>query len=205
VINGLDDFAAAYLDDLIVYSAAWKEHLAQLRVVMEHLRTAGLTAKPPKCQFGMSQCTYLGHVVGNGLVCPEPSKIQSVESFLTPANKKQVRRFLGLTGYYRKFIPDYAKNAAPLTDLTRKNKPNQVLWIAECDMAFQESKSILCSSPVLASPDFTRSFILQTDASERGVGAVLSQCDDNGQEHPVAYFSRKLVPREEHYSTIKSA
>ena len=203
VINGLDDFAAAYLDDLIIYSATWKEHLAQLRVVMERLRAAGLTAKPPKCQLGMSRCTYLGHVVGNGLVCPEPSKIQSVETFPTPANKKQVRRFLGLTGYYRKFIPDYAKIAAPLTDLTRKNKPNQVLWTAECDMAFQELKSILCSSPVLASPDFTRSFILQTDASERGVGAVLSQCDGDGQEHPIAYFSRKLLPREEHYSTIE--
>ena len=117
----------AYLDDPIVYSATWKENLAQLRVVMDRLRTVGLTAKPPNCQLGMSRCTYLGHVVGNGLVCPEPPKIQSVESFPTPANKKQVRRFLGLTGYYRKFIPEYAKTAAPLTDLTRENKPNQLL------------------------------------------------------------------------------
>ena len=111
-----------------------------------------------------------------------------------------MRRFLGLTGYYRKFIPDYA---APLTDLTRKSKPNRVAWTTECDRAFQELKLILCSSPVLASSDFTRPFTLQTDASDRGVGAVLSQYDDDGLEHPVAYFSRKLLTREEHYSTIE--
>ena len=118
VINGLAAFAAAYLDDLVIYSSTWEEHLTQLRVVLDRLRSAGLTAKPSKCQFGMSRCTYLGHVVGGGHVCPDPSKIQSVESFATPTNKKQVRRFLGLTGYYRKFIPDYAKIAAPLTDLS---------------------------------------------------------------------------------------
>ena len=97
--------------------------------------------------------------------------------------------YIGLTGYYRKFIPDYAKIAAPLTDLTRKDN--------------KKLKSILCSSLVLASPDFTRPFTLQTDASDRGMRTVLSQCDDDGQEHPITYFSRKLLPRKEHYSTIK--
>ena len=108
-----------------------------------------------------------------------------------------------MTGYYRKFIPNYATIALPLTDLTRKNSPNKIEWSSELDAAFGSLKSELCSAPVLASPDFNRPFILQTDASDRGVGAVLSQCDDEGLDHPVAYFSRKLLPREERYSMIE--
>ena len=103
---GLHD-AAAYLDDLVIYSSTWEEHLTQLRAALNSLHSAGLTVKPSKCQFGMSRRTYLGHVVGGDHVCPDHSKIRCVESFATPTEKKQVRRFLGLTGYYRKFIPDY--------------------------------------------------------------------------------------------------
>ena len=174
VIDGLDDFAAAYLDDLVVFSSSWTEHRSHVKMVMERLQAAGLTAKPTKCQFGMAKCVYLGHVVGSGQVSPEPTKIEAVESFPTPQTKKEVRRFLGLTGYYRKFIPDYAKVALPLTDLTKKNTPNWVKWSAEADQAFHKLKLSLCSSPVLASPDFSHPFVLQTDASDRGVGAVLS-------------------------------
>ena len=114
-----------------------------------------------------------------------------------------MRVFLGLTGYYRKFIPNYANIALPLTDLTRKAAPTAVAWTEECDTAFVELKHCLSRAPVLQSPDFTRQFILQTDASERGVGAVLSQQSDDGREHPVAYFSRKLLPREERYATVE--
>ena len=203
LLDGLGDFSGAYLDDLVIYSTSWQEHLEHLRTIMERLRGAGLIAKPSKCQFGMSHCVYLGHIVGNGVVRPEPSKIESVQSFPIPQVKKQVRAFLGLTGYYRKFIPNYATIALPLTDLTRKNAPNKIEWSSELDAAFKLLKSELCSSPVLASPDFSRPFVLQTDASDRGVGAVLSQCDESGSDHPVAYFSRKLLPREERYSTIE--
>ena len=203
LLRGLGDFAAAYLDDLVVYSSTWEEHLGHIRTVFGRLRDAGLTAKPKKCQFGMSQCVYLGHVVGDGVVQPEQSKIEAVESFPVPRTKKQVHSFLGLTGYYRKFIPDYAAIATPLTDLTRKTAPTRVVWSADCDTAFKELKGLLCSCPVLKSPDFDKPFVLQTDASDRGVGAVLSQLDDEGAEHPVAYFSRKLLPREERYSTVE--
>ena len=114
-----------------------------------------------------------------------------------------MRAFLGLTGYYRKFIQGYATIAAPLTNLTKKNAPNRVEWTSQCDYAFRSLKTMLCSSPVLRSPDFTSEFILQTDASDRGIGAVLSQINDNGNEHPIAYFSRKLLPREERDATIE--
>ena len=122
---------------------------------------------------------------------------------MTPGTKSQVRAFLGLTGYYRRFIPDYASVAAPLTDLTRKSAPNKVVWSESCEKAFRELKLLLCSSPILRSPDFTRQFILQTDASDRAIGTVLSQVDGEGEEHPVGYFSRKLLPREERYATVE--
>ena len=170
---------------------------------MESISKAGVTVKTRKCQFAKDQCLYLGHVVGNGVVRPEVSKIATVKSFQVPTNKKEVRTFLGLTRYYRKFIPQYASISAPLSDLVRKNRPNKVVWSPVCEEAFLSLKQLLCTDPVLRSPDFTKEFIVQTDASERGVGAVLSQLDDEGLDHPISYFSRKLLPREEHYATVE--
>ena len=203
LVKGCEDFAAAYLDDLVIFSSSWRGHVEHLRTILRRIKDANLTVKLAKCQFGMKQCVYLGHVVGNGTVRPEMSKMQAVESFPRPETKREVRGFLGLTGYYRRFIPDYATVALPLTDLTRKTSPNVVQWTEECAKAFDALKKHLCSSPVLRSPDFTQPFILQTDASDRGAGAVLSQCGPDGEEHPVAYYSRKFLPREERYSTVE--
>ena len=203
LLRGLEDCAAAYLDDLVIHNATWPEHLASLRKVLERLRTAGLTAKPSKCHFAMKECTYLGHIVGNGQVRPEIGKLTAVEDFPVPKTKKEVRTFLGLTGYYRKFVPCYASLAAPLTELTRSNAPTIVKWTTSCNTAFMDLKRLLCSSPVLQCPDFSRPFILQTDASDWGVGGVLSQLDQEGLDHPVAYFSRKLLPRERRYATVE--
>ena len=142
-------------------------------------------------------------IVGGGVVCPEQTKLQAVKEFPIPKTKRDVRAFLGLAGYYRRFIPDFASIAVPLNDLTQKTSPNSVVWTSSCNNVFNKLKELLCTSPVLSSPDFDQEFVLQTDASDKGVGAVLSQCDDQGQEHPVAYFSKKLLPREERYSTIE--
>ena len=142
-------------------------------------------------------------MVGNGQVRPDNSKIAAVEALPTPRTKKEVRIVLGLTGYYRKFIPDYATVAAPLTELTKKAAPNKVIWSDVCEEALQTLKRSLCTSPVLKCPDFQLPFILQTDASDWGVGGVLSQVDERGQDHPVAYFSRKLLARERRYPTIE--
>ena len=149
LLRGLEDCAAAYLDDLLIHNATWPEHLASLRKVLERLRTAGLTAKPSKCHFAMKECTYLGHIVGNGQVRPEIGKLTAVEDFPVPKTKKEVRTFLGLTGYYRKFVPCYASLAAPLTELTRSNAPTIVKWTTSCNTAFMDLKRLLCSSPVL--------------------------------------------------------
>ena len=202
VVAGLDA-TSSYIDDLVIYSDSWEEHVEHLRQVFKRLQESNLTVKAKKCQLGMCECTYLGHVVGGGVVRPEASKIGAVTSFPRPQTKKQVREFLGLTGYYRRFIPGYASISAPLSDLTKKALPNQVKWSEACERAFLHLQNCLCKSPILHNPDFERPFILQTDASDRGVGAVLSQRDDNGADHPIAYFSRKLLPREERYSTVE--
>ena len=133
----------------------------------------------------------------------ETAKVQAIWEFCVPRTKKEVCSFLGFTGYYRKFIPNYSSVASPLTDLTRKSMPNQVVWTPECAVAFEKLKFLLCSAPVFQAPNFEKQFILQTDASEQGVGAVLNQLDGSGADHPVAYFSRKLLPREEKYSTVE--
>ena len=203
VIRGMEDFAGVYLDDIVIFSGTWEEHLEHVKKMLLKLREHRLTAKPVKCQFGMKECSYLGHIVGSGQVKPDPRKLQAVKEFPIPITKKQVRGFLGLTGYYRKFIQDYASIAAPLTDLTKKSLPERVQWTAESRRAFEALKIALCKNPVLVNPDFSKQFILQTDASNRGVGAVLSQLDDNKTDRPVAYFSCKLLPREQKYSTVE--
>ena len=114
------DFGAAYLDDLIIYSDTWENHLQHLTVILQQLRKANLTVKPQKCQLGMAECVYLGHVVGRGVVRPQLSKMEAIQAFTQPTTKKQVRAFLEITGYYRKYISNYLTLAAPLTDLKKK-------------------------------------------------------------------------------------
>ena len=126
------EFAAAYLDDLVIHSNTWKDHLQHIQLIFQKLQDAGLTIKPKKCQLAMTKCSYLGHIVGRGEVAPEKAKLQGVNYFPVPRTKKQVRAFLGLVGYYRKFVPNFATIAAPLTDLTRKNSPNNVKWSPRC-------------------------------------------------------------------------
>ena len=202
LLDGMD-FASAYIDDIIIFSNTWEDHLGHIRQVLNRIKEAGLTLRKKKCQFGMSDCVYLGHRIGSGKVQPEQAKVISIRQYTQPTSKKQLRSFLGLTGYYRKFVPHYTQLALPLTDLTRKTKPNKLDWTSECEAAFQALKSALCSSPILMSPDFQQDFNVQTDASEQGVGAALSQLDEHGDDRPVAYYSHKLLPREERYSTVE--
>ena len=203
VVRDMEKFAHAYLDDLVIFSDTWEEHLVYLEAVLGKLQEFGLTANMTKCQWAMAECTYLGHVVGGGQVKPEINKLEAVEKFPVPKTKNVVRLFLGLAGYYRRFIKDFASIAVPLTNLTKKKNPDIVVWTEECDRAFNALKNVLTSTPVLSSPNFEKMFILQTDASNYGVGAVLSQADAEGLDHPIAFFSRKLLDREQKYSTTE--
>ena len=109
-MGGCEAFAAAYLDDVVIYSSTWRRHIEHLRTILQRIKDANQTVKLAKCQFGMKECVYLGHVVENGIVPPETNKIEAVESFPRPETKREVRGFWGLTGYYRRFIPDYSGN-----------------------------------------------------------------------------------------------
>ncbi|KAL1251467.1 hypothetical protein QQF64_019263 [Cirrhinus molitorella] len=195
-------YAAAYLDDVIIHSERWEDHLLRLGRVLGELRRAGLTANPRKCHLARTEAHYLGFQVGRGLIKPQERKVVAVRDAPRPATKTQVRAFLGLAGYYRCFIPNFSSLAAPLTDLTRKGQPEKAPWGPAEEEAFQHIKKALTTEPVLRAPDFNCPFLLQTDASDTGLGAVLSQVLD-GEEHPVIYISRKLTPAEQRYATVE--
>lgn len=195
-------YASAYLDDVIIYTSDWESHLPKVQAVVDSLRQAGLTANPKKCTIGLEEAMYLGYTIGRGLIKPQLNKIDAIQNWPRPLNKKQVRSFLGIAGYYRRFIPNFASMAVPLTDLTKGKNSVMIKWTPEAERAFQSLKQALCSQPVLVCPDFHKPFSLQTDASEAGLGAVLSQIID-GEEHPVLYISRKLNDHEKRYATVE--
>ncbi|XP_070571314.1 uncharacterized protein [Ptychodera flava] len=202
IFSECQDYAKSYFDDVNTHSEDWSSHLTHLREVFERIRQANLTAKPDKCVIGASKAKVFGHIVGNGYIQPDPEKLEAIESFPRPVVKKHVRSFLGLANYYRKFIPTFSDLASPLTDLTQKHQPNSIVWNSQCEKAFTVIKELLMQQPILASPNFNAKFLVQTDASEFGIGCVLSQSSDSG-EHPIMYLSRKLLPRERVYPTIE--
>ncbi|GAU25204.1 hypothetical protein TSUD_151040 [Trifolium subterraneum] len=185
--NVLRKYVLVFFDDILVYSKTWQEHLKHLAAVLQVLQDNELFVKLSKCSFGVSEIEYLGHVVNGQGVSMDKEKIQAVLDWPPPKNIKQLRGFLCLTGYYRRFIQSYAKIASPLTDLLKKEA---YVWTTQAKAAFQQLKNAITSAPVLALPNFTKTFILETDASGVGIGAVLHQ-----EGHPIAYFSKKLVPR----------
>ena len=190
-----------YLDDVIVFGRDFNEHYNRLKTVLERLRLHGLRVKFEKCTIAAREVSFSGHVVSSSGIIPDPAKIEAVSNIPSPQNIKDIRSFLGLAGYYRKFIPSFSSIAAPLLQLTRKAA--NFTWTNACEQAFQPLKQLLCSAPILAYPDFGKDFVLHTDASDYGVGAVLSQLDDSGNQKVIAYASKALSPREQKYSTTE--
>lgn len=190
----------AYLDDVVVYSADWQSHIETLSAVFQCLQDASLTLNLAKCEFAKATITYLGKKVGQGQVQPVDAKITAISEFPVPATKRELRRLLGLAGYYRGFCRNFASIVSPLTDLLSPTK--DLVWDGKCELAFQTAKAILGSSPVLLAPDFAVPFKLEVDASGTGAGAVLLQEDSSGIDHPVCYFSKKFSAAQHKYSTI---
>lgn len=202
LFGDVTDHVAAYIDDLVIFSRTFEEHLVHLQETLDRLRKAGLTVKARKCQLAMYECLFLAHLVGRGQVKPEDAKLSAIMEFRRPLKKKDVRAFLGLAGYYRRFVADFSSIATPLSNLTKDCQPDKVVWGSEEQTAFDKLKQSLTSSPVLQGPDYSRQFYLHTDASNVGIGAVLSQRTDLGEDLPVAYYSRKLLPREKNFATV---
>lgn len=202
VLRGTKYLADAYIDDVEVDTMTFSEHIEALRETLQRLRENKLNARPSKCKIAMPTVRLLGHLVGRGTIRPRQVLVETISNLPQPQTKKEVRSLLGLVGYYRRFIPNFAKRALPLTDLTR-GKNNKISWSEECEKAFADLKHALQTDPVLIPPQWDKVFILQVDASNRGLGAVLCQENDGGEEHPICYASRKLQPREAALSTTE--
>ena len=190
-----------YLDDIVIYSDSWEDHLRQVRDFFLAIRAAGLVINLAKSEFGKTSVTYLGHEIGCGVVAPKNKNVQAILDFSPPKNRKQVMSFLGLAGYYRRFVSNFADISSPLTDLLKKGVSFD--WNDRCQHSFDKLKAILTSYPVLRAPDFSKPFKLAVDASDIGIGSVLLQEDSDGIEHPCAYFSKKLLTYQRRYSTIE--
>ena len=189
-----------YLDDILICSRTFTEHLQHLREVFERLREANLHLKPEKCLFVRETVPYLGHVVTKQGISPDPAKTRTVREYPPPSDRTQLRQFLGLASYYRRFVPGFAKIASPLHSLLKKETTFH--WSDNCQEAFEVLKERLITTPVLAYPEFGdgHSFVLETDASTQGLGAVLAQKKSDGRVHPIAYASRSLQPHEKNYA-----
>ena len=164
VLAGFELFTGAYLDDIIIFSNTWDDHLKHLKLVFDRIPQANLTLKKTKCVFAWAEVKYLGHVVGLGKVAPRSAKVDAILKYNRRTDKKQLRSFLGIAGYYRKFIPHFAQIAACLTNLLRQNK--KFVWTDTEEVAFLDLKSRLASRPILKPPDFSLPFALAVDASE---------------------------------------
>lgn len=200
VVDGVPN-CSVYIDDVIVYDVSWEAHMDHVTTLFRRLNEAGLVVNLMKCEFVKVQVQYLGYVVGQNEVAPPGAKVEAIKVFAQPKTKRGVQRFLGMIGYYRRFIKNYSTVLAPLTDLLKKDA--RFVWTGDCDQAFRDVKALLCNYPILRAPDFSRPFKLAVDASNTGAGAVLLQDSAEGIEHPISFFSKKFNKAQTNYSVVE--
>uniref|UniRef100_A0A669CQG4 Gypsy retrotransposon integrase-like protein 1 n=1 Tax=Oreochromis niloticus TaxID=8128 RepID=A0A669CQG4_ORENI len=189
-------FVFVYLDDILIFSSSQAEHETQVRLVLQRLLENRLFVKSEKCEFHVATVAFLGYIIERGDLRPDPVKVKAVVNWPEPPNRRQLQRFLGFANFYRRFIRDFSRIALPLTQLTSPKLAFQ--WSDAAQSAFQELKKWFTSAPILVQPDTTLQFVVKVDASNSGVGAVLSQ-QKEGKMHPCAFFSRRLTPAERIY------
>lgn len=195
-----DKFLVVYLDDILVFSRTLEEHLEHLEIVLKKLQDNQLYARGSKCEFLKSEVPFLGHIVSRDGIKVDPEKIATIKDWKSPTTVKQIRSFLGLASYYRRFIRGFANIAAPLNELLKKG--SKFNWGVKEETAFGQLKVALTEAPVLSMPDFKRQFILTCDASDVAIGSVLSQVFDGDKlDRPIAFYSRKLSSTETRYPT----
>ena len=193
-------FAIAYLDNIIRFSKTPQEHLSHIHMEFEKLKSANLSMKKSKCSFFSKEIQYLGHILSTTGIQPLPAKIRTIQHMRPPTTPKQVRAFLGLVGYYRKFIKGFAKIAKPLTLLTRQQVKFD--WTPEHHAAFLHLKEAIVQAPILHYPNPNKKYIVYTDASNDACGAQLSQ-EHNGTEFPVAFLSHTFMETQWKWSTTE--
>ena len=202
VLEGINGkICKVYVDDIVIFSNSWKEHLEHLRIVFDRLRKFGMMVKLPKCQFVLKTIKVLGYMVEEGKISPNPDKVVAIKNMKRPENLKELRVFLGLTGHYRRFIKGYAEMVKPLTQLTSVKV--EYKWEERHQHIFEQLKQKLTSEPILWLPRYDRKFVLETDASKEGLGVILSQRDETGMERPIYYFSKTLNNAQQNYSATE--
>lgn len=188
--HGLTEFAVNYIDDILLFSKSFTEHISHLTKLLEAIKKEGFRLKFSKCTFASDSVKYLGHIIHNNSVRPIKDNLISIKNFPVPQNQKNVRQFLGKINFYNEYVPNIAITLDPLHNLLRKNQ--KFVWTEECQKSFEKMKQLLCSQPILEIFDPDLPILIYTDASIQGVGAVLKQRQQNTKEKPVAYFSKKL-------------
>ena len=195
------DGCEGYIDDVVIFSDNWSDHIRQIERFFQIMREAKLTINLMKSEFGKATVKYLGHIVGQGQVRPLDAKIQTIVKYPIPTSRKELARFLGMAGYYRNFCLNFSEIAAPLTNLLSKKV--KFVWTDDCQLAFDKVKLLLQKSPVLKSPDYEKPFKLIIDSSDVGTGSVLVQEASDGLDHPVSYFSKKFLKYQKNYSVVE--
>ena len=200
LLRTLRRFCLPYMDDVIIFSQGdFDRHLQHIDIVLQKLQSAPMVAKPIKFKVMQKELKFLGHIIAPHTIRPDPQKTSAVLAFPTPRSVRDLQSFLGLVSYYRRFVPSMATLAEPLYRLFKKNAPWR--WDRVEAAAMESLKIALTSPPLMSLPDIDRDFFFCTDASDCGIGAVLSQLDKDSKEHPVYYASRTLNPAERNYST----
>jgi len=201
VLSGIQGIKClVYLDDVVIFGQNPETHNDRLHKVFSRMRKHNLKLQPDKCEFLRKEVSYLGHVIGPTGVRHDEKRVKAVRDFPEPKTTRELKGFLGLAGYYRRFVPNFSKVAKPLTELLKKNVPYD--WHEKAEAAFVTLKTVLTTEPLLQYPDFTRPFVLTTDASNDAIGAVLSQ-GPVGKDLPIAYASRTLINAEKNCPTIE--
>ena len=201
VMSGLNmNVCLVYSDDIICYSTTIEEHLERLATILQRLRSSGLKLKPEKCSLFQKSVSFLGHTISDFGIGTDPKKIEAVADWPVPTTVKDVRSFIGMASYYRRFVKDFAKEAAPLNEIARKSQ--RFHWSIEAQNAFEILKEAMTSAPILGMPTDNDYFTLDTDASNFAIGAVLFQ-NQNGEERVIAYASRSLDRREQNYCVTR--
>ena len=195
------DGCEGYIDDVVIFSDNWSDHIRQIERFFQIMREAKLTINLMKSEFGKATVKYLGHIIGQGQVRPLDAKIQTIVKYPIPTSRKELARFLGMAGYYRNFCLNFSDIAAPLTNLLSKKV--KFVWTDDCQLAFDKVKLLLQKSPVLKSPDYEKPFKLIIDSSDVGTGSVLVQEASDGLDHPVSYFSKKFLKYQKNYSVVE--
>lgn len=202
VLNGLDaQKIGCFVDDIVIASSTIEEHFNKLQLVFDRLLQHNLRLKPSKCHFLKQSISYLGFEIRDGEILPDKKNIEVVQNFKIPKTRKQVKSFLGMINFYRKFVPDFSLRSLNLTNLTKEKQP--FVWTQEAEAEFLDLKEALLKEPCLSLPDMSRDFVLYTDASQESLGIVLSQFDQNKFPKPVSFASRKLKPAERNYSATE--